>query len=76
MKATLAIAIVSLMVAVPASAHSGGTDANGCHTNHKTGDYHCHKPKGNSRVNTSQVKAKAPAIVLKQEKSTVVASAR
>lgn len=25
--------------------HSGGTDANGCHTNHKTGDYHCHKPK-------------------------------
>lgn len=25
--------------------HSGGTDANGCHTNHTTGDYHCHKPK-------------------------------
>ncbi|MFL0560557.1 YHYH domain-containing protein [Sphingomonas sp. 179-I 2A4 NHS] len=25
--------------------HSGGTDANGCHTNHSTGDYHCHKPK-------------------------------
>lgn len=25
--------------------HSGGTDANGCHTNHKTGDYHCHNPK-------------------------------
>ncbi len=22
--------------------HSGGTDRNGCHTNHKTGDYHCH----------------------------------
>jgi hypothetical protein len=22
--------------------HSGGTDANGCHRNHKTGDYHCH----------------------------------
>ncbi|WP_366857161.1 YHYH domain-containing protein [Novosphingobium sp.] len=26
-------------------AHSGGTDANGCHTNHATGDYHCHRPK-------------------------------
>ncbi|WP_319802420.1 YHYH domain-containing protein [Candidatus Symbiopectobacterium sp. NZEC135] len=26
-------------------AHSGGTDANGCHTNHKTGDYHCHNRK-------------------------------
>lgn len=22
--------------------HSGGTDRYGCHTNHKTGDYHCH----------------------------------
>lgn len=25
--------------------HSGGTDSKGCHTDHKTGDYHCHKPK-------------------------------
>lgn len=25
-----------------ASAHSGGTNAEGCHTNRKTGDYHCH----------------------------------
>jgi hypothetical protein len=23
-------------------AHSGGTDAKGCHEDHKTGDYHCH----------------------------------
>ena len=23
-------------------AHSGGTNADGCHTNRKTGDYHCH----------------------------------
>jgi len=26
-------------------AHSGGTNANGCHTNHKTGNYHCHNRK-------------------------------
>ncbi|MEF1174314.1 YHYH domain-containing protein [Vibrio sinaloensis] len=26
-------------------AHSGGTDNRGCHTNHKTGEYHCHKRK-------------------------------
>ncbi|MER0344235.1 YHYH domain-containing protein [Vibrio vulnificus] len=32
------------MVSV-AAAHSGGTDANGCHTNSKTGDYHCHNRK-------------------------------
>nr|WP_232582230.1 YHYH domain-containing protein [Photobacterium phosphoreum] len=25
-----------------ANAHSGGTNSNGCHTNHKTGVYHCH----------------------------------
>jgi hypothetical protein len=24
-------------------AHPGGLDANGCHTNRKTGDYHCHR---------------------------------
>ena len=31
-----------------AYAHSGGLNAEGCHTNRKTGDYHCHrgsKPK-------------------------------
>lgn len=28
-----------------AKGHSGGTDKYGCHTNHKTGDYHCHNPK-------------------------------
>lgn len=27
------------------TAHSGGTDANGCHTNHATGEYHCHNPR-------------------------------
>lgn len=32
----------------PAHAHSGGTDASGCHTNRQTGDYHCHSPKGGS----------------------------
>lgn len=26
-----------------AAAHGGGLDANGCHTNRKTGDYHCHR---------------------------------
>ena len=25
--------------------HSGGTNANGCHTNRKTGDYHCHNAR-------------------------------
>jgi len=40
-KAILAVAFFSA-VATGAFAHSGGTDENGCHTNHKTGGYHCH----------------------------------
>lgn len=39
------VMLVALLVAAPitfASAHGGGTDENGCHTNHKTGNYHCH----------------------------------
>ncbi|MEC6823971.1 YHYH domain-containing protein [Photobacterium piscicola] len=30
------------MLSGVANAHSGGTDSNGCHTNNKTGVYHCH----------------------------------
>ncbi|KPL68008.1 calcium-binding protein [Erythrobacter sp. SG61-1L] len=29
--------------ASPLRAHPGGLDANGCHTNRKTGEYHCHR---------------------------------
>lgn len=38
---TIIIAILAFSSAV-AFAHSGGKDSNGCHTNRKTGDYHCH----------------------------------
>ncbi|WP_225008040.1 excalibur calcium-binding domain-containing protein [Novosphingobium percolationis] len=27
-----------------ATAHPGGLNAEGCHTNRKTGEYHCHRP--------------------------------
>lgn len=42
--------IVTVMLALtlqPQSAfpHSGGTNADGCHTDHRTGGYHCHTPK-------------------------------
>ncbi|WP_109672813.1 YHYH domain-containing protein [Mesorhizobium loti] len=44
MKTTIFAAVAILVFAFSnnAFAHSGGTDANGCHTNHKTGEYHCH----------------------------------
>jgi Excalibur calcium-binding domain len=38
--------VVSLLLfqPVPAFAHPGGLNAEGCHNNRKTGDYHCHRP--------------------------------
>lgn len=41
MKKLITIALF-LLASSLAWAHSGGTDANGCHRDHKTGDYHCH----------------------------------
>ena len=37
----IASAVLAL-APIEALAHGGGLDANGCHTNKKTGDYHCH----------------------------------
>lgn len=34
--------LATLMAAVMA-AHPGGLNAEGCHTNRRTGDYHCHR---------------------------------
>lgn len=36
-------AIIALAaLSATAFAHSGGTDAVGCHVDHRTGVYHCH----------------------------------
>lgn len=34
--------------------HGGGLNAQGCHTNHKTGDYHCHRLASASNVRTEE----------------------
>ena len=34
-----------LSFAIGANAHSGRTDASGCHNDKKNGGYHCHNPK-------------------------------
>jgi hypothetical protein len=38
-----------------AFSHGGGLDADGCHTNRKTGDYHCHRGGGGSSVKQQSV---------------------
>lgn len=35
-------ALAALLTPAPTLAHSGRTNAQGCHTNRSTGDYHCH----------------------------------
>ncbi|MEW7847612.1 excalibur calcium-binding domain-containing protein [Massilia aurea] len=40
----LALACTGLMLAAGVQAHGGGLNADGCHVNRKTGDYHCHRP--------------------------------
>lgn len=44
MKLKLWIWLLAL-VAGPAFPHGGGLNAEGCHNNRKTGDYHCHRAK-------------------------------
>lgn len=36
------LAALAMSVTTVAWAHSGGTNSQGCHYNHKTGGYHCH----------------------------------
>lgn len=49
--ACLALCVLALCLLAPAaSAHGGGLDASGCHTNRKTGDYHCHRPQASPSI--------------------------
>ena len=41
----LSVLMLSFMLGLPAFAHGGGLNAQGCHNNRKTGDYHCHRPQ-------------------------------
>lgn len=39
---TAAVLAALALSTTVAWAHSGGTNSQGCHVNHKTGQYHCH----------------------------------
>lgn len=49
------LAVAALISCVPGgvSAHSGRTNAQGCHTNRSTGDYHCHSGRSGPAANSS-----------------------
>lgn len=49
-----------LATAATAAAHPGGLNAEGCHNNRKTGDYHCHR---GASVRTSSLATEGAAAV-------------
>ena len=53
---------LGLSAASQAFAHGGGLNAQGCHNNRKTGDYHCHRAQ--------QAIAPMPSHLLADERST------
>jgi len=59
MRYLLVLAFLTMPVAVPAAAHSGGLNAEGCHNNRKTGDYHCHR--GPQRAASQAVQSSLPS---------------
>lgn len=46
---------ILFVISILGFAHPGRTDSNGCHTNRKTGQYHCHGKK--SSKNSSSKKS-------------------
>lgn len=64
----LNIFLILLAIPLIVFAHPGRTDANGCHTNKKTGDYHCHAPK--SEVKKARTEARTSANVEARTKAT------
>jgi hypothetical protein len=56
---TGAVAAVLGLMTGEALAHPGGLNAEGCHTNRRTGDYHCHRSGGASRAPTTAPRIQA-----------------
>lgn len=50
------VALIIAMMSTFAYGHSGKTNADGCHNNRKTGDYHCHGKKSSAPQLSSTVK--------------------
>lgn len=55
------LVLLSLLLLTPAAAfaHGGGLNAEGCHNNRKSGDYHCHRAPSVQRE--APKRAPAPA---------------
>ncbi len=50
----LAAALITVLFASSALAHGGGLDAKGCHTEKRTGEYHCHRAQDTQKRENPQ----------------------
>jgi hypothetical protein len=41
----LLLSLATTLLATPARSHTGDENSLGCHTDRRTGEYHCHEPK-------------------------------
>ena len=61
---------VGLLAASQAFAHGGGLNAQGCHNNRKTGDYHCHRAQQAIAPMPSHLLADEPSSAHKVQKTS------
>ncbi|TPQ27583.1 DNA/RNA non-specific endonuclease [Methylomonas koyamae] len=73
----LAASILALAVQTPVSAHPGGVNGEGCHTNRKTGEYHCHPERASKALETTKPVAQPnlPIVVPRSTSTNLVATA-
>lgn len=57
----LLVALGASVFSLGASAHGGGLNADGCHVNRKTGDYHCHRSPARQPIAGSYASAEGLA---------------
>ena len=50
----LILSVFLFFLPVEGRSHSGGTDAEGCHVNTKTGKKHCHSEEGGKKLKNSK----------------------
>jgi hypothetical protein len=66
-RVSLALLALGLMAGAEALAHGGGLNAEGCHNNRKTGDYHCHRAQQSPAPMPSQFVANEPSSTRKSQ---------
>jgi hypothetical protein len=57
----VAITLGIIVLSAQAKAHGGGLDSKGCHTNRKTGEYHCHRTQPPAATTSSPSPSPSPS---------------